>query len=398
MAYMILKPSELLATILVGNNIANILAGSITTAMTAQYTGSPIIGIALGLTTMIVVIFGELIPKTMGRAHAEKLSVIFIRTLQVVFFILWPLIICLVWFIRTILGDSANLNGRMVTKDDIEYMVNKAEKERTMDSKQIDLLASILEFPMIKVKDIMMPRMKVNYIQVNWTYDQVFDYIKETENSRYPVVDGELENIIGFLHLKDFFFLTDDEIANFDIKSLIKTPFFVYEHMKIQSVFDHMNKKKIHLALVKDENGTVVGIVSLEDIIEQIVGDINDEYDESEEEVQSIEEAPLEEGILVDGEITLRDLYNDYDVKIPLNDNYSTLAGFILDMLGNTFPEQDQMIIWEGYSFSLEEVADHVIKQVRIKDVDGEKHIFSKKEHAEIVEQDIEMITSEKES
>lgn len=398
MAYMILKPSELLATILVGNNIANIMAGSITTAMTAQYTGSPIIGIALGLTTMIVVVFGELIPKTMGRAHAERLSVIFIRTLQVVFFILWPLIICLVWFIRTILGDSVNLNGRMVTKDDIEYMVNKAEKERTMDSKQIDLLASILEFPMIKVKDIMMPRIKVNYIQVNWTYDQVFDYIKETENSRYPVVDGELENIIGFLHLKDFFFLTDEEIENFDIKSLIKTPFFVYEHMKIQSVFDHMNKKKIHLALVKDENGTVVGIVSLEDIIEQIVGDINDEYDEAEEEVQSIEEAPLEEGILVDGEITLRDLYNDYDVKIPLNDNYSTLAGFILDMLGNTFPEQDQMIIWEGYSFMLEEVADHVIKQVRIKDVDGEKHIFSKKEHAEIVEQDIEMITSEKES
>lgn len=398
MAYMILKPSELLATILVGNNIANITAGSITTAMTAQYTGSPIIGIALGLTTMIVVVFGELIPKTMGRAHAERLSVIFIRTLQVVFFILWPLIICLVWFIRTILGDSVNLNGRMVTKDDIEYMVNKAEKERTMDSKQIDLLASILEFPMIKVKDIMMPRIKVNYIQVNWTYDQVFDYIKETENSRYPVVDGELENIIGFLHLKDFFFLTDEEIENFDIKSLIKTPFFVYEHMKIQSVFDHMNKKKIHLALVKDENGTVVGIVSLEDIIEQIVGDINDEYDEAEEEVQSIEEAPLEEGILVDGEITLRDLYNDYDVKIPLNDNYSTLAGFILDMLGNTFPEQDQMIIWEGYSFTLEEVADHVIKQVRIKDVDGEKHIFSKKEHAEIVEQDIEMITSEKES
>lgn len=398
MAYMILKPSELLATILVGNNIANIMAGSITTAMTAQYTGSPIIGIALGLTTMIVVVFGELIPKTMGRAHAERLSVIFIRTLQVVFFILWPLIICLVWFIRTILGDSVNLNGRMVTKDDIEYMVNKAEKERTMDSKQIDLLASILEFPMIKVKDIMMPRIKVNYIQINWSYDQVFDYIKETENSRYPVVDGELENIIGFLHLKDFFFLTDEEIENFDIKSLIKTPFFVYEHMKIQSVFDHMNKKKIHLALVKDENGTVVGIVSLEDIIEQIVGDINDEYDDAEEEVQSIEEAPLEEGILVDGEITLRDLYNDYDVKIPLNDNYSTLAGFILDMLGNTFPEQDQMIIWEGYSFSLEEVADHVIKQVRIKDVDGEKHIFSKKEHAEIVEQDIEMITSEKES
>jgi putative hemolysin len=386
MAFMILRPSELLSTILVGNSIANILAGSLTTSLTAAYTGSHIVGPALGATTIIIIIFGEILPKTVGRNHAEKFSVIAIRSLQILFYLLYPAIKSIVWFINTILGDNAEVTGRMVTRDDIEFMISKAEKEKTMDSKQIDLLSSILEFPMIKVKDIMISRMRVNYIQVKMNFLEMMAYARETGNSRYPVCNGELENIVGFLHVKDLAFVSDEEKANFQIDKLLKPPFFVYEHMKIQSVFDHMNRKKVHLALVKDENGTVVGIVTLEDIIEEIFGEINDEHDDVEENEKHLEEANLIDGIDVDGDISLRELHSDYDIKIPLNDNYSSLSGFLLDMLGNTFPEQGQIIVWEGLSFDLEVVEEHVIKQVRIKDVDGEKHIFSKKQHAELVE------------
>ncbi len=387
MAFMILRPSELLATILVGNNIANILSGALTTAITAEYTGSPIMGIALGITTVIVIVFGELLPKTLGRTYAEEFSVVVIRALQIFFYLLYPAIKTLVWFINTILGDSAEYTGRMVTRDDIEFMINKAEKEKTIDSKQIDLLSSILEFPTIKVKDIMIPRTRVNYLQKNWSFSEIIQYIRETENSRYPVCDGELESIIGFLHVKDLAFVSEESKKNFNIEKLLKAPFFVYEHMKIQSVFDHMNKKKVHLALVKDENGTVVGIVTLEDIIEEIFGEIHDEHDDVDEIEKHLDEANLVDGIAVSGDISLRELYQDYDIKIPLNDNYSTLAGFLLDMLGNTFPQQGQIIVWEGLSFDLEKVEDYVIKEVLIKDVDGEKHFISKKQHAELVEQ-----------
>lgn len=391
MAFMILRPSELLSTILIGNNIANILAGSITTSIATKYTGSNIMGFALGLTTVITIIFGELIPKTFGRSHAERLSVIFIRLLQVMFYLLYPVIKTLVWFINTILGENAELNGRMVTSDDIEFMINKAEKEKTMDSKQIDLLSSILEFPTIKVKDIMIPRTKINYCQTSWSYNQLLNYLKETANTRYPVCEGELEDIVGFLHVKDLAFISDEQKRNFKVEKILKAPFFVYEHMKIQAVFDHMNKKKVHLALVKDENGTVVGIVTLEDIVEEIFGEIHDEHDDVEEIEKKLEEANIEDGIVVEGEMQLRELYQDYDIKIPLNDNYSTVSGFLLDMLGNNFPEEGQIIVWEGLSFELQKVEDYVIKEVRIKDVDGEKHIFSKKQHAELVEQtDIE--------
>jgi len=149
----------------------------------------------------------------------------------------------------------------------------------------------------------------------------------------------------------------------------------VYEHMKIQAVFDHMNRKKVHLALVKDENGMVVGMITLEDIMEEIMGEIQDEHDDEEDGIPGVE---TEEGVIVPASISLRDLYNEFDIKIPLNDNYSTLTGFILENLGNNFPRKGQMVIWEGYSFELTRVKNYEIKEVTIKSVGGDHHVFRK--------------------
>jgi putative hemolysin len=381
LAFMVERPSEILTTILVGNNVVNIFASSLTTVLAQRYFASDAIGIAVGLTTFIILIFGEIIPKTFARTHAESLSLFVIRVLQVFYFALYPIIKLMVWVIHTVLGENAQLNGRLVTRDDIEYMINKAEKENTMDSKQIDMLNSILEFPKIKVKDIMIPRKEVKYIQAKSTYGEVLDVVSADTHSRYPVCDGELENMKGFLHVKSLAFVSTEDKESFDLSKHLKDPFFVYEHMKIQAVFDHMNRKKIHLALVKDETGLIVGIITIEDIIEEILGEIQDEHDIDEDYVKKeYEESDLEMGVVVEGTISLRDLYSEYDIKIPLNDNFSTLAGFILDMLGNNFPEEGQIIVWEGLSFSLESVDDYEIREIKIKDVDGEKHIFSKKE------------------
>jgi len=381
LAFMVERPSEILTTILVGNNVVNIFASSLTTVLAQRFFANDAIGIAVGITTFIILIFGEIIPKTFARTHAENLSLFVIRVLQVFYFSLYPIIKFMVWLIHTILGENAQLTGRLVTRDDIEYMISKAEKENTMDSKQIDMLNSILDFPKIKVKDIMIPRKEVKFIQAKASYGEVLDVVSADTHSRYPVCDGELENMKGFLHVKSLAFVKTEDKDNFELTKHLKDPFFVYEHMKIQAVFDHMNRKKIHLALVKDETGLIVGIITIEDIIEEILGEIQDEHDIDEEDVRKeYEENDLEMGVVVEGTISLRDLYNEYDIKIPLNDNYSTLAGFVLDMLGNNFPEEGQIIVWEGLSFSLESVDDYEIREVKIKDVDGEKHIFSKKE------------------
>lgn len=378
MRFMIERPNELLNTILLGNNVVNIWGASLVTAISARYFDSNAIGIAVGITTLIILIFGEIIPKTFARTHAERLSFYVIRILQVFYFTFFPVIKVMVWLIEKILGENAQISGRLITQDDIEYMINRAEQEQTMDSKQLDLLNSILEFPTIKVKDIMVSRNRIVYFKKEMTYQEMMDLIRTDTHTRYPVCGEDLDDTIGFLHVKDLLLAKDEEHSVGFYKDILKEPFFVYEHMKIQAVFDHMNRKKVHLALVKDENNLVVGIITLEDIIEEVLGDIHDEHDTEEDMRMSEATYDLVSGIIVEGPITLRDLYNDYDIKIPLNDNYSTLAGFILDMLGNNFPEQGQIIVWEGLSFELIHVDEYEIKEVRIRDVDGEKHLYSK--------------------
>ncbi len=138
---------------------------------------------------------------------------------------------------------------KLVTKADIEFMVNEAEKERSIDSKQIDLLNSDFEFPTIKVKDIMVPRNQVHAIKKDATYDEILALVREVAHSRYPVFDEDLDSTLGFLHVKDLSFVEIDQRDSFDVTKLVNEPFFVYEHMKIQAVFDHMNRKKVHLAL-----------------------------------------------------------------------------------------------------------------------------------------------------
>jgi CBS domain containing-hemolysin-like protein len=164
----------------------------------------------------------------------------------------------------------------------------------------------------------------------------------------------DLDDVLGFLHVKDLAFVSLEERKSFDVTKYLKPPFFVYEHMKIQAVFDHMNRKKVHLALVKDENGIVVGMLTLEDIMEEIFGEIQDEHDDEEDEIPGVKS---EEGVLVPSTISLRDLYNEFDIKIPLNDNYSTLNGFLMEQLGNSFPKKGHLIIWDG--FSIEIVSGH---------------------------------------
>lgn len=375
------KPSEILTTILIGNNFVNIFVASLATTIAQRYFESDAISYSVGITTILILIFGEIIPKTFARNHGERMALPIIRILQVCYYSMFPIVKIFMWVIEAILGKNAQLAEKLVTKDDIEFMINEAEKEKSIDSKHIDLLTSILEFPTIKVKDIMVPRTKVHAIKKDASFIEIVELVKEVAHSRYPIMEEDLDSTLGFLHVKDLAFLTPQEQRDFDIENKINEPFFVYEHMKIQAVFDHMNRKKVHLALVKDENGLVVGIVTLEDIMEEIFGEIQDEHDDEDDGIPKISESRLEEGLVVPAEITLRDLKNEYEIEIPLNDNYSTLRGFLLDMLGNHFPQEGNILFWEGLSFNLLKVTESEIEEVKIESTDGDRHRIALLEH-----------------
>ena len=261
------KPSELLTTILIGNNFINIFVASLATTIAQGYFEGDAIPYSVGITTILILIFGEIIPKTFMRNHAEQLAVPIIRILQVFYFLLFFVVHFFMFIIKLVLGEHASLQEKMVTKDDIEFMVGEAEKDRSIDSKQIDLLTSILEFPTIKVKDIMTTRSSVHAIKVGISFAEIVDLVKDVQHSRFPVYQEEIDDAIGFIHVKDIMFASLEERgSDFNVTNFINEPFFVYEHMKIQAVFDHMNRKKVHLAMVKDENGLVVGIITLEDL------------------------------------------------------------------------------------------------------------------------------------
>lgn len=365
----LLKPNDILTTILVGNNFVNILIASLSTSIAQRFLDNDALAISVGITTMAILLFGEIMPKTFARGKSEKIAPMTILILIAFYYALWPVVKVFMKIIEVVLGKNAHVRSRLVTKDDIEVMVEMAEEERSMDSKQIDLLTSILEFPSIKVKDIMVPRTSIEAISLDCSFEEIIKMVREVAHSRYPVYDDDLDNVLGFLHVKDLAFTNMEDQKNFDVTKYLKPPFFVYEHMKIQAVFDHMNRKKVHLALVKDENGIVVGMLTLEDIMEEIFGEIQDEHDDEDDEIPGVKS---EEGVLVPSTISLRDLYNEFDIKIPLNDNYSTLNGFLMEHLGNNFPKKGHMIIWDGYSFELVRVKSYEIKEVKIKSVTGE--------------------------
>lgn len=378
MKHWLQKPNDILTTILIGNNFVNILIAALSTSIAQRYLANDALAVSVGITTIIILLFGEIAPKTFGRGKSEKVAPFCVLVLMGFYFALYPIVKIFMKIIKFVLGENANVRSRAVTRDDIEVMVEMAEEERTIDSKQIDLLNSILEFPSIKVKDIMVPRTSIEAIKKSANFDQIISLVREVAHSRYPVYQEDLDEVLGFLHVKDLSFVSDSERINFDVSRYLKPPFFVYEHMKIQAVFDHMNRKKVHLALVKDENGIVVGMLTLEDIMEEIFGEIQDEHDDEEDEIPGVKS---EEGVLVPSTISLRDLYNEFDIKIPLNDNFSTLNGFLMEQLGNSFPKKGHLIIWDGYSFELVRVKNYEIKEVKIKSVNGE-HLRDSDAHA----------------
>jgi len=364
--FLVSHPTEILTTILVWNNLVNSVVASLVTSISSKLFGDFALAIAAGVATMIILVFGEITPKVFARTNAENFVnpvAVFLRFFYLVFI---PILLPLSVLIKKTLGKNAMLQGRVVTTDDIEYLVNKAEEDKSIDSKHIDLINSILEFPTIKVKDIMISRNKIDAIDIESDENTIQLFFKEKEHSRYPVYKSSLDQILGFIHVKDYYRIRDDGKI-FDLTNVLKPPFFVYEQMRIQSVFDYMNRNKVHLSLVKDETGTVVGMVTLEDIMEEIFGEIHDEHDRDSHLSTMVKE--IGGGLVVPGSTSLRDLLNEYEIDIPSSDSYSTVTGFILELLANHFPKHGQIIFWENYSFELSKVISYQIEEVTIKKV-----------------------------
>jgi len=310
-------------------------------------------------------VFGHLIPKRLANKYPSR---VIYRTIGFVSF--WiQLFKPLYWVINylssvfgRLFGLHPNEGDRKVTEEEIMTIVEASSKTGDIDEEESEMIQNIFEFGDTTVDEVMTHRTEVSAISVKSTKKQVLDYVRTEQFTRFPVYDGDIDHIIGTVHVKDLLRYIDNPEEKFSVKALLRPPYFVPDSKKTSELFREMQKQKNHIAIVLDEYGGTAGIVTIEDLIEEIVGNIFDEYDDEEEEIRQVDHYTFE----VDGLSNINDVEDIIEAGLPVED-YDTVSGFILGQLGR-FPEENEevVIVYEGYKFEVLSIEDKVISRVRI--------------------------------
>ena len=356
--------NKLLSTILVGNNIVNIAATSISTALfTSLIPGASGVAVATALMTVLVLLFGEITPKTIAANNSEKVAIFVSKPIKVIIFILRPV----VWVFNLVTGLIFKILGvkdkgtqPYITEEELKTMVNVSHEEGVLEIEERQIINNVFQFGDMQAKEAMVQRLDMIAINSEDKYEQIIDIFKSEKLSRMPVYNESIDDIIGILNIKDIIFLSDDEIENFDIKDYIREPFFTYEFKKITQLLEEMKIEKSQMAIVVDEYGGTSGLITLEDLIEVIVGDIEDEYDEEEEEIQVIKE----DEYIVDGSIKITDVNELIGVRLE-SEEFDSIGGYIIGHL-RRLPEENEVIEVDNIKFCIESLDKNRIKKVRI--------------------------------
>lgn len=352
-----------ISTILIGNNIVNIAIAIIATTLATEMFGNDFGTIALTvvIVTVIILIFGEIIPKSIAKLKAEKFLLAFSASLLALMKLFYPIS----WpFVKLQLGVNKQIRMRneepTVTEEDVKALVDIGEEEGTFLSDEKELLHNAIEFDDILVKEILVPRLDVVAIDISSSIEEVKQLFMKEKYTRIPVYDGTIDNVVGIISHRDFFEKYIQDLT-FEIKDILRKPFFTVTSMKISSLLKEMQKRKIQLAIVLDEYGGTAGIVTIEDIIEEIVGDIWDEYDDNEVLYETIDETKIR----LHGMMPLEDFCELVNIDMPQTSS-NTLSGWISDILGY-LPQKGEMVSFLNLNFYIEEVKNRRIEKVIVE-------------------------------
>ena len=355
--------NRLLTSILIGNNIVNIAATSITTSLFTAMLGAQGVAIATGLMTVLVLIIGEITPKTISANNPEKASLVVAKPIKFFVTILTPI----VWIFNIITKVIFKLFGvddkgvkPFITEEELKTMVNVSHEEGLLEMEEREIINNVFEFGDMQAKEAMVQRLDIVAIDMEDSYEEIIDLFKTEKLSRMPVYEETIDDIIGILNIKDIIFLSDEEIENFDIKKYMREAFFTYEFKKITQLLEEMKKDKSQMAIVVDEYGGTAGLITIEDLVEVIVGDIEDEYDEEEDEIQVI--SPNE--FLVDGSTKISDVNEILNIELE-SEEFDSIGGYIIGYIRH-IPEENEIIEMDNIKFNIESVDKNRIKKIRI--------------------------------
>jgi putative hemolysin len=356
------NPSNLLGAILVGNNIVNIGASALATSIAIKEFGDAGVGIATGIMTFIVLIFGEITPKSLAAQHSEKISLKVVNILSFFVFILKPITVVLMKITNAIIklfGGKIASRQPFVTEEEIKTMVNVGQEEGVLEFEEREMIHNVFEFGDTKVTDVMTPRTYMVAIDKKSSFEEIVEVFKNERFSRIPVYEEDIDHIIGVLFLKDLF-LSKMEEETFDIDKIIKEPYITIEYKLTTELFREMRDKGIQMAIVIDEYGGTAGVVTIEDLVEEIVGDI---YDESDDIIQEIEMLDDNE-YFVHGIVKIDDVNERIGISI-YTEEYDSIGGFVFGLFGR-LPEEGESIDHEHIKFVVEKVHKNRIEKLRI--------------------------------
>ena len=334
---------KLLSTILIGNNIVNISASSLATTLTMRLFGNAAVSISTGIITLLVLIFGEITPKTLATVHAEKMALSYAKVIRILMFILTPVIFIinkLAQGVLTLMRIDANAKGNTITEHELRTLVNVGHEEGVIESEERQMIYNVFDFGDSQAEDVMIPRIDVTFADVNSSYEDLVGLFRDEKHTRFPVFEDTTDNIIGIVNVKDLL-LTSKE--DFSVRKILREAYFTYEYKRTSELLMEMKENSVTFAVVLDEYGATSGIVTLEDLIEEIVGDIHDEYDSEEEELREI--IPNREYIAL-GSARLDDLDEILHLNIA-SDDYDSIGGYIIEQL-DRFPAAGESVTTDG--------------------------------------------------
>ena len=345
------NPNEMLTGLLVGNNVVNILASSIATVVTMRVIGgnsTSSVAIATVGMTIIILIFGEITPKIIAKNQTIKVAEIVINVIYYLTIVLKPIIKILMFisrFIGRILGiDLKDDEALMITEDDIISFVNVGEAEGVIEEEETEMMHSIVAFGETTAKEVMTPRTSMLAFEGNRTIDDVWEELMENGFSRIPIYEETIDNITGVLYVKDILEALKEKRTDVPIKNFARPGYFVPETKSITEILQDFRSMKVHIALVLDEYGGIVGLVTIEDLIEEITGEIRDEFDTEEEEfIHKIDDNTYQ----VDGMIDIETLDKELEIKLPVSEGYESLGGLIITVLRRLAEPGDEIVLEE---------------------------------------------------
>lgn len=353
---------KMLSAILIGNNIVNLSAASLTTSLAYSFGGS-MVAIASGILTVLILLFGEITPKTMATIHAEKMALIYAPVISIFMKIMTPAIFIINGLsigVLFLLRVDPNAKNNIMTENELRTIVDVSHEDGVIESDERQMINNVFDLGDARAKDVMVPRVHVTFADIDSTYEELIDIFREDKYTRLPVFKDTTDNVVGTINMKDL--LLYDNTNGFHIKDILREAYFTYEYKSISELLVEMRQASFNIAIVLDEYGETAGLITLEDILEEIVGEIHDEYDENEEDfIQEIDEREY----IVEGSTNLDDLNDRLELNLS-SEEYDSLGGFIIERLDRLPEEGDRIDTEDGIHMVVERLDKNRIELVHL--------------------------------